>query len=135
MRQGRTSALDSRGEPYRRMLLERRAELLSSLGVKFDGLAAMGRVAEEDQAQIFHEEFVSLSLNSLEHQQLGLIDEALDRIAAGDYGLCLACGDSIPSKRLRVVPWARYCVPCQERCAVHAPLADEPAAPVLTSEL
>jgi DnaK suppressor protein len=115
MNTGRKRPAGSRDEPYRRMLLDRRAELLSSLGVKFDRLAAMGRVAEEDQAQVHHEEFISLSLNTIEYQQLGLIDEALDRIHAGDYGMCLACGDPIPAKRLRAVPWARYCVPCQER--------------------
>ena len=102
-------------QTHRSVLLARRAELLSNLGVKFDTVAAMGRVAEEDQAQVSHDEFISLSLNILDYQQLRLIDEALDRIRAGDYGSCLACGDPIPPKRLRVLPWARYCVPCQER--------------------
>ena len=117
MSKGRRESLEIRDELYRRMLLDRRAELLSNLGVKFEGLAAMGRVAEEDQAQVYHEEFVSLSLNTMEYRQLGLIDEALDRISAGDYGACLACGDSIPVRRLQIVPWARYCVPCQEHDA------------------
>ena len=81
-------ALDRLGrkeiESYRRMLIEKRAEVLSNLGVKFDTLAAMGRIAEEDQAQISHEEFISLSLNSIDYQQLGLVEEALDRIKVGD---------------------------------------------------
>jgi DnaK suppressor protein len=116
-----------RTESYRRMLLARRAEVLSNLGVKFDTLAAMGRVAEEDQAQISHDEFISLSLNSLDYQQLGLVEEALDRIKVGDFGICLACGDPIPSKRLDAVPWARYCIACQEeRTAPAASLANTP---------
>ena len=107
-------------EFYRRVLLARKAEVLSNLGVKFDTLAAMGRVAEEDQAQMSHEEYISLSLNSLDFQQLGLVEEALDRIKVGDYGFCQACGDPIPGKRLKAVPWARYCITCQEQVAVSA---------------
>jgi len=135
MRSGRARPVDSRNEPYRRMLLDRRAELLSNLGVKFDRLAALGRVAEDDQAQVYHDEFISLSLNTLEYQQLGLINEALDRLTAGDYGVCLACGDSIPVKRLRAVPWARHCVPCQEHEAAFPAVAGDSVAAGLNAEL
>jgi len=112
----RTSAAvltDSTGV-YREMLLERRERVLSGLGVKFDTLAKMGRVAEEDQAQLSHDEFVSLRLNSLDYGQLRLIEEALDRVQSGDFGVCLSCEQPIPAKRLHAVPWARYCVACQE---------------------
>ncbi len=99
---------------YRQKLLEKRTEVLSGLGIKFDTLARMGRVAEEDQAQISHDEFVSLQLNSLDYVQLRLVDEALDRLDSGDYGICLACEQPIPAKRLRALSWARYCVKCQD---------------------
>jgi len=99
---------------YREMLLEKRAEVLSGLGIKFDTLAQMGRVAEDDQAQFLNDESVSLHLNVLDYAQLRLIDEALDRLDSGDYGICLSCDQPIPPKRLQAVPWARYCVRCQE---------------------
>jgi DnaK suppressor protein len=99
---------------YRRMLEEKRAEVMASLGAKFDTMARLGRVAEDDQAQISHDEFVSLRLNSLDYSQLRLIEEALDRLESGDYGVCLACEEPIPPKRLRAVSWARYCVECQD---------------------
>jgi DnaK suppressor protein len=108
-----TSAHDA-NEAYRAALTSKRQQVLSGLGVKFDTLARMGRVAEEDQAQMTHEESVSLTLNSLDYGQLRLIDEALDRLAAGDYGTCLACDEPIAAKRLRAVPWARYCLTCQD---------------------
>ena len=101
-------------EAYRQMLLEKRSQVLSTLGVKFDTLARMGRVAEEDQAQISHDEFVSLHLNSLDYAQLRLVDEALDRLETGDYGYCLCCEEPIPPKRLQVLSWARYCIKCQD---------------------
>ena len=99
---------------HRKMLLEKRAEVLSGLGTKFDTLARMGRVAEDDQAQFLNEESVSLHLNTLDYAQLRLIEEALDRLDSGDYGICLSCEEPIPPKRLHAVSWARYCVRCQE---------------------
>ena len=99
---------------YRSLLLKRRQEVLAGLGGRFDTVAKMGRVAEDDQAQISHDEFVSLQLNGMDYAQLRLIQEALDRMSAGDYGICLACEEPIPAKRLRAVSWARYCVSCQD---------------------
>ena len=101
-------------ETYRQMLLDKRERVISGMGVKFDTIAKMGRVAEEDQAQLSHDEFVSLRLNSLDYGQLRLVEEALDRVQSGDFGVCLACEQPIPPKRLQALPWARYCVPCQE---------------------
>ena len=65
-------------DDYRRMLVEKRREVITGLGMKFDTMARMGRVAEDDQAQISHDEFVSLRLNSLDYAQLRLVEEALD---------------------------------------------------------
>ena len=43
------------------------------------------------------------------------IDAALARLHAGRYGFCSSCSDPIPLARLRAVPFATLCVPCQER--------------------
>ena len=122
---------------YREQLLEKRTAVLSTLGVKFDTLARMGRVAEEDQAQLTHDEFVSLRLNSIDYVQLRLVDEAIDRLDSGDYGICLSCEEPIPAKRLRALPWARYCVPCQEMAGVASErdlIETRSRAPVSASE-
>jgi len=104
----------ARTAAYRKVLLEKRKNVMAGLGIKFDTLAKMGRVAEEDQAQISHDEFISLRLNSLDYVQLRVIEEALDRIEAGDYGICHACEEPIPAKRLEALPWAKFCVTCQQ---------------------
>ena len=105
-------------EVSRQILLSHREKAMAGLGMKFDTMARMGRVAEEDQAQLSHDEFVSLRLNSLDYKQLRLIDEALDRLNAGEYGVCLSCEEPIAPKRLRALPWARFCVRCQERISL-----------------
>jgi DnaK suppressor protein len=47
-------------------------------------------------------------------KMLRQIRRALDRIRAGAYGTCVHCEEDIPQRRLNAVPWASYCVPCQE---------------------
>ena len=43
--------------------------------------------------------------------------QALRRMSQGTYGVCEACGKDIPLGRLRNLPHARFCVPCQRRAA------------------
>ena len=124
-----TATVVDTNETYRQQLIEKRAEVLSAMGIKFDTLARLGRVGEEDQAQITHDEFVSLRLNSMDYGQLRLVDEALDRLESGDYGVCLSCEEPIPAKRLRAVPWARYCVPCQEAVNARGQFEDVAESP------
>jgi DnaK suppressor protein len=103
-------------ETYRQMLLAKRENVLSRLGIRFDTMARLGRVAEDDQAQITHEEFISLRMNSLDYRQLRMIDEALLRLDSGDFGACLACEEPIPPN-VRALPWPPYCVTCQDAVA------------------
>src|ERR1700693_2038344 len=97
-KQGSSSLPFDSTDTYRRMLLDKREQVVTGLGAKFDTIAKMGRVAEEDQAQLSHDEFVSLRLNSLDYGQLRLVEEALDRVQSGDFGVCLACERPIPAK-------------------------------------
>lgn len=43
------------------------------------------------------------------------INNALDRIEKGTYGLCVKCGKQIPSKRLEAYPEADKCLDCQKK--------------------
>ncbi|MFN7931922.1 MAG: TraR/DksA family transcriptional regulator [Bryobacteraceae bacterium] len=42
------------------------------------------------------------------------VEGALARIRNGSYGACLRCDEPIKPRRLEAIPWARYCVRCQE---------------------
>jgi DnaK suppressor protein len=61
-----------------------------------------------------HEEWLFLNRNSLDVTLLREVEEALRRIEHGTYGLCQECGEPISAKRLQAVPWAKFCVRCQE---------------------
>lgn len=102
---------------YRKVLLEKRQGVTRALAAKAGTFARLDRIGDEDQAQYSHEEFVSLRLNRMDYEQLRQVEEALDRLESGDFGICQACGEPIPAKRLQAVPWAKYCVPCQQRLA------------------
>ena len=57
---------------------------------------------------------VALAVSENESRQLLLIDEALLRIEDDEYGACQNCENQINPKRLAAIPWARYCLNCQE---------------------
>ncbi len=62
-----------------------------------------------------HEEWLFLNRNAAVADQVHLIEEALERLEEGSYGVCAQCEKPISAKRLQAVPWAKYCVPCQEQ--------------------
>lgn len=76
---------------------------------------------EGDLSQQSHEEWLFVNRNQLEITVLKQVDAALRRIERGTFGVCLECEEPISNKRLEAVPWARYCIPCQER---HNALSD-----------
>ncbi len=61
----------------------------------------------------YNREFI-LSLSGSERDVLLEIDEALVRLEDGGFGTCTHCEKKIAGRRLQAVPWARYCIECQE---------------------
>lgn len=57
---------------------------------------------------------VMLAVSENESRQLTLIDEALLRIEDDEFGICQNCQKAVQPKRLAAIPWARYCLDCQE---------------------
>jgi RNA polymerase-binding protein DksA len=54
-----------------------------------------------------------LALRDRADHQLELVDEALARLDAGTFGICVRCGQAIPEERLAALPWAPRCIDCQ----------------------
>src|ERR1041385_2865673 len=55
------------------------------------------------------------NLSTQDRRLLNLTEVALRRISEGTFGECSNCGDPINHKRLEAVPWAQYCISCQEK--------------------
>lgn len=60
--------------------------------------------------------------------RVGLIDLALRKMSAGEYGICESCGDDISVKRLEAVPWARLCIGCAREHERRKETLPEPSA-------
>lgn len=57
---------------------------------------------------------VMMAVSENDNRQLILINEALERLDDDEYGICQNCEEEINMRRLDAVPWARYCLKCQE---------------------
>jgi DnaK suppressor protein len=67
-----------------------------------------------DRANNAYSRELLFSLSDSERHTLLRVEEAVQRLESGTYGICVNCGNEIRSGRLRAVPWARYCIDCQE---------------------
>jgi DnaK suppressor protein len=102
---------------FRKELLNKKAELLMSLGINCQRVAEAERTSEEDSITVVNDEFLQLNLNRVRHAELRQVESALALLDLGEHGTCTECGASISSKRLQAVPWATYCVECQDKAA------------------
>ena len=67
-----------------------------------------------DRANNSYNRELMFSLSDGERQLVLQIDAALKRMDEGTYGRCANCGQTIAMPRLEAVPWARFCIDCQE---------------------
>jgi len=105
---------DNSFKTYRKELLNKKVELLTSLGFNFKRLADAERNSEDDLIVALQDEFLHLGLDRVLYGQLREVESALDRVNSGEYGACANCGSSISSKRLRALPWATHCLDCKD---------------------
>jgi len=56
---------------------------------------------------------ISSQLAEVESRELASIENALQRMRAGQYGLCEVCNGKIPMARLNALPYATMCIECQ----------------------
>jgi DnaK suppressor protein len=77
-------------------------------GVKDEGRDTYDLASDERDREI------NFILNDREREKLLAIDEALQRIAAKTYGICESCEGEIHLGRLKILPFTRLCVKCQE---------------------
>ncbi|MFY9551043.1 MAG: TraR/DksA family transcriptional regulator [Thermoanaerobaculia bacterium] len=104
-------------EKYRRLLEEKKASLSVDI--------AKTRSAEEETSEELTQDIADKAVSSYtreflysltdgERSTLLQIDDALARIDESTYGFCINCAQPMAEKRLTAVPWAPYCVDCQE---------------------
>ncbi len=105
-------------ERYKKKLLTKKAEIVETLNeVLNQSKEVEPDVVQDagDKAETAYTKEFLLNLSTTERKQLSKIDEALGRIEECTYGTCQMCHKQINKKRLNAVPWALYCIHCQEK--------------------
>ena len=110
------NVLEKKAEEVRRsMSAQKAAQVVSRLDYPSD---------EGDLSQQHHEEWIFLNRNTIDMKLLREIADAIERIEHDTYGICMECEEPISAKRLDAVPWARYCVTCQEQVAARVAMGE-----------
>ncbi len=105
-------------EQYKQNLLLQRQQLVGQVNENQRQTFEFGIEEMQDPvdvAVIDREQTIMLSITESERDLLEQIDEALQRIELQNYGTCQNCGQLIAEARLNAVPYARYCMTCQEK--------------------
>ena len=102
----------------KKVLLKEREEIIGEVKQIHESSREMGQDGIQDigdEAANIYNKQILLSLSENERVRLQEMDEALDRMENGTYGICEECGGGIGLKRLEVRPVAIYCVPCKTK--------------------
>jgi DnaK suppressor protein len=106
------------GAKIRKRLEKLRDEILKVIEWR-EAVSTNGDARDEiDQANELIEKEMGFLMSSNMRANLKEVEEALERIDKNEYGICQQCSKEISPKRLEVLPFARFCVPCQERLEV-----------------
>ena len=102
-----------REEQYRSLLQQKAEDLRQSLQRRGEVLIERAPDQLDDTLLAAERESV---MSDLERscRLLRQVELALARLDAGTYGICARCESPIGEKRLKAVPWALYCIQCQE---------------------
>ena len=98
---------------FKEILENKQAELTQVLRNR-EGIAIEKSPDALDEVQNAAER--ELAIRNLDRESILLrnVRAALHRIDEGTFGVCAHCEEDISLKRLNAVPWAAYCIQCQE---------------------
>jgi DnaK suppressor protein len=115
----KVAAKTSRYNELRKMLEERRRELLSAVQEKMRDVRADGNkdrdvLDQGESSEVDIQEDIEFALIQMKSETLTKVDAALRRLEEGSYGDCFECGEEIAEARLRALPFAVRCKDCEE---------------------
>ncbi|MDI6851444.1 MAG: TraR/DksA C4-type zinc finger protein [bacterium] len=106
-------------QKFKKILLQEKAKILEILSTEKELIAkTQDEWSEpkdpEDLANLTMSDDLRKKIYENEFQKLNEIEEALERIAMGKYGICERCGGAIEEERLELIPWTKYCSTCSK---------------------
>ncbi|VAX34340.1 hypothetical protein MNBD_NITROSPIRAE03-339 [hydrothermal vent metagenome] len=113
---------EQRKERLRKLLIGKRQEIIreakNEIGKFIRGdnrQLAETALDDGDWSVVDLAEDLNLQKLTVHKQTLNKIDEALRKLNEGTYGICEDCGSEISEERLKIIPFAIYCVDCMEK--------------------
>lgn len=117
-------------ESFRKLLSEKRMGILKDLGV-LEEHSMSQTSANSSGGHLYSDHMPDMGSDSMEREKafyfasrdgayLAQVEQALDRIQKGTFGICRECGAEIPVGRMEAVPTTTICVPCKGRLAEEA---------------
>lgn len=116
--------IDPKFEPYRKILLKVKEQITGDIqnlsadntgsGNDRGGDVSGHALHMADVATDMYDREFTLGLASTDRELLYQVNEALDRIEDGNFGVCASCKKTIPATRLKAIPHVRTCLKCQE---------------------
>jgi DnaK suppressor protein len=103
---------------YFRKLLNQRLEALNSGGIKStEGFSDMQEESPDpiDQAAMESDRDFNFRIKERESRLIAKINDALERIEDGTYGICERCGRPISVERLKARPVTTLCIKCKKK--------------------
>ncbi|MCV6608878.1 MAG: RNA polymerase-binding protein DksA [Campylobacterales bacterium] len=104
-------------ERFEKILNEQKQQIIKNLketAEEFKSLNASEANDEADQASISADTLIDSAISQQQSGELKDIEEALNRMANGTYGICDMCTENIDMERLKVKPHAKFCIDCRE---------------------
>ncbi len=100
-------------ENKRRLWNELRVELFENMGAQVNSQFE-NPLDDGEQSLLDVIEDTGLAVADIRKTELTNLHEAERKLGEGTYGICEDCGEEIDVERMKVVPYAIYCVSCQE---------------------
>ena len=102
---------------YKKALLGKKSELEKSVraGLLADGQRTDGHGDFADRSSAANEQEINIHLKQTDAKLLRAIEDALQRVEAGTFGVCIDCEEEIAPARLNAVPWTKVCIACKEK--------------------
>lgn len=118
------SLSDSMLKKYEKVLLEEKEETLKLISDIEMAQKNGSRNSSGDLSYSIHQADLGSDTNEMERRvyllnseqkKLKAINYSLKKIYEKNYGICEICGQYIPEARLKIIPYARFCVKCEEK--------------------
>lgn len=102
-------------EKFKKQLIAKREEILNEAGRTLSDMTDQSQNIPDpnDRATIESGRNFELRIRDRERKLLSKIDEALERVAEGEFGICEDCGEKIGLKRLEARPVTTHCIDCK----------------------